>query len=238
SCPSVYSQYTLASPQSISSHAWVCAAAKDSAGKEGFSSPVEFEVDQAPPQVNPYGIPFSPCTLNPVNGWIDCSAIASINSYPPEGCVDADTGCNPSSYGFIKYYTQPASCPSSKAAYSNNLMQLDNLTWVCAYAEDTVGNAGVSSPTKFMVNRTFVIEISARAYGEIDVPAGTDVKGYLCEPSQYYCNQDAKYLASGSGIVGDDKRFKITFVQEFVRGTKYKVGLQTEKGYVESEFVA
>jgi len=243
-CSGNYNDYTLASPSTISSHVWVCAAAKDNAGNIGFSSQVEFLVDQIPPQVNPYGIPFSPCALNPVSSWIDCSASPSLNSpnniYAPDGCSDYGSGCNPASYGFIRYYAQPASCPpiSQKSSYSSNFLTIHNLSWVCGYAEDNVGNAAVSAPTKFLVNRTFTIVVDAKAYGEIDVPAGTEVKGYLCEPSQYYCNQDAQNLASGSGIVGADKKFKITFVLELVRGTRYKIGLQTERGYAESEFTA
>lgn len=238
SCSSDYNQYPLAPPQAISSHIWVCAAAKDVAGNAGFSSPVEFKVDKIPPQVKPYGVPFAPCTINPVDGWIDCSATSSLDSSPPNGCADADSGCNPSSYGFISYYSNPGTCPASKSSYSGKAPVINNVSWVCGYAEDYAGNTKVSSPTKFMVNRTFTIVVNAKAYGEIDVPAGTEVKGYLCEPSQYYCNQDAQNLASGSGIVGADKKFKITFVRELVRGTEYKVGLQTEKGYAETGFVA
>jgi len=48
-CPTNYSQYTLVSPQTISSHVWVCGAAKDNAGNTGFSSPVEFKVDEDAP---------------------------------------------------------------------------------------------------------------------------------------------------------------------------------------------
>ncbi len=49
SCPTDYSLYNLTPPQTISSHVWVCAAAKDLAGNVGFSSPVEFKVDKDAP---------------------------------------------------------------------------------------------------------------------------------------------------------------------------------------------
>jgi len=52
SCPNDYSNYTLTSPQTISQHSWVCAAAKDNVSNIGFSSPVEFKVDQALPTVS------------------------------------------------------------------------------------------------------------------------------------------------------------------------------------------
>jgi hypothetical protein len=50
-CPTGYSQYTLTSPQTISSHSWVCGAAKDNTGNTGYSSPVEFKVDEVPPTI-------------------------------------------------------------------------------------------------------------------------------------------------------------------------------------------
>ncbi len=47
SCPTVYEDYDLDLPQTISSHKWVCGAAKDKVGNIGFSSPVEFKVDKS-----------------------------------------------------------------------------------------------------------------------------------------------------------------------------------------------
>lgn len=232
--PSSSKTYTLSvkvPPVAIGSKVRVKAIAEGSLVEDMAEITV---ADTTPPSVSMFGTPDTPCTIDPVSSWIDCSATAGIN------CQDAGSGCNPASYGFIKYYAQPASCPSSKLLYSATPPRIDNVSWVCGYAEDNAGNAAVSSPSsaKFMVNRTFTILVDARAYGEIDVPAGTEVKGYLCDPSQYYCNHDANYLASGSGTVGSDKKFRITFVKELVRGTTYKIGLQTEKGYAETEFVA
>jgi len=51
-CSTNYGDYTLTSPQTISSHLWVCGAAKDLAGNAGFSSPVEFKVDKFAPSTN------------------------------------------------------------------------------------------------------------------------------------------------------------------------------------------
>jgi hypothetical protein len=48
-CPTDYAVYNLTAPQIISSHCWVCGAAKDIAGNAGFSSPVEFKVDKLKP---------------------------------------------------------------------------------------------------------------------------------------------------------------------------------------------
>jgi len=48
-CSTNYADYTLASSQTISSHLWVCGAAKDNVGNAGFSSPVEFKIDKEKP---------------------------------------------------------------------------------------------------------------------------------------------------------------------------------------------
>lgn len=52
SCPNNYNEYALPSPAAISSHVWICGAAKDKAGNAGFSSPVEFMVDAKPPAMD------------------------------------------------------------------------------------------------------------------------------------------------------------------------------------------
>ncbi len=44
SCPTDYGSYDQTPPLTVSSHVWVCAAAKDNAGNVGFSSPVEIKI--------------------------------------------------------------------------------------------------------------------------------------------------------------------------------------------------
>ncbi|PIV10064.1 MAG: hypothetical protein COS49_02570, partial [Candidatus Portnoybacteria bacterium CG03_land_8_20_14_0_80_41_10] len=51
-CSTNYADYTLTSPQTISSHLWVCGAAKDNAGNTGFSTSVEFKVEKEIPASN------------------------------------------------------------------------------------------------------------------------------------------------------------------------------------------
>ncbi len=55
-CPTNYSEYTLVSPQNITNHSWVCAAAVDNTGLVNFSSLTEFLVDKDAP-VYGYGVP-------------------------------------------------------------------------------------------------------------------------------------------------------------------------------------
>jgi len=52
SCPEYYSQYTLTPPQTISSHVWVCGAAKDNVNNNGSSTPVEFKIDKTAPYIS------------------------------------------------------------------------------------------------------------------------------------------------------------------------------------------
>lgn len=49
-CPSTESDYTLANPQTVSSHKWFCAFGKDGAGNSDVSnSPAEFKIDSSEP---------------------------------------------------------------------------------------------------------------------------------------------------------------------------------------------
>ena len=53
SCSTTYGDYTLTSPQTVSSHKWYCAAAQDGAGNTGFSATrIEFKVDTTNPTVS------------------------------------------------------------------------------------------------------------------------------------------------------------------------------------------
>lgn len=220
-------------PFSIGSSGFVRFYSNDKAKNTEAVKSREVKIDGNPPSVSVSALPAAPCTLSPLTDWIDCSATSYVV------CSDGESGCDSGTYMLKSYQSSPGTCPAAKGQYgSANSLLIKNDQWVCAYAEDAIGNAKVSSPTEIKVNRTFAIAIDAKASGEIDVPAGSAVKAYLCDASQYYCNQDAQYLATSSGTVGADKNFRITFVLELDRGTKYKIGVVTEKGYAENEFVA
>lgn len=52
-CSTSYASYTLVPPQTILTHNWVCAAAKDTAGNIGFTAlPTEFKVDMDNPTIS------------------------------------------------------------------------------------------------------------------------------------------------------------------------------------------
>ncbi|UCD06975.1 MAG: fibronectin type III domain-containing protein, partial [Candidatus Aenigmatarchaeota archaeon] len=65
-CPTDYNNdYSPPGTQTVSSHSWVCGAAKDTLNNEGFSDPVEFLVDQIAPTAS----------LNPLPTWTNQSSV-------------------------------------------------------------------------------------------------------------------------------------------------------------------
>ncbi|MCK4496613.1 MAG: fibronectin type III domain-containing protein, partial [Candidatus Aenigmarchaeota archaeon] len=56
-CSTDYDTYSTPGTQTISSHSWVCGAAKDNYGTEGFSDSVEFRVDQINPTASLDSLP-------------------------------------------------------------------------------------------------------------------------------------------------------------------------------------
>ncbi len=140
-CPSDYSSYTLPSPQTISSHKWVCGAAKDSMGNEGFSEPVEFRVDKINPAVSVVGAP---------SDWQNTNADASVS------CSDTGgSSCDTSSYLLLSYDSDPGTCPSDYSSYTLPSPQtISSHKWVCGAAKDNAGNEGFSDPAEFKVDTT------------------------------------------------------------------------------------
>ncbi|MDI6721276.1 MAG: hypothetical protein QMD85_02710, partial [Candidatus Aenigmarchaeota archaeon] len=49
-CSNRYDEYDTSAPSTIFDHSWVCAAAKDTVGNEGFSGVTEFRVDEVVPE--------------------------------------------------------------------------------------------------------------------------------------------------------------------------------------------
>jgi len=96
---------TSSSPKTISSHVCVCGAAKDNVGNVGFSSPVEFKVDQITPSTQ--------ITSSPVKTWYNddfwvvfkdsdtggsgLANEATDTTCPTESCTYLIVGLNPTS---------------------------------------------------------------------------------------------------------------------------------------------
>jgi hypothetical protein len=92
-CPTEYTQYRkdLLPPQTISTHFWVCAAAKNNAGIAGFSSsPTEFKIDTRPPQT------IIRCKEN--NKDVYCGGYHTSTVKVSFYCGDEESGCSSTKY--------------------------------------------------------------------------------------------------------------------------------------------
>ncbi len=142
-CPTTYSSYTLSSPQTISSHSWVCGAAKDYNGNVGFSSPVEFKVDKIEPTttINPNG-----------HGWTnqDVSFTLTCTDSGGSGCdttyykiINDGGGCGTT--GYTAGTSGTVSCPSGSVCKKR----------VCYYSVDNAGNQeNVKMSNIFYIDKT------------------------------------------------------------------------------------
>jgi len=84
-CSTDYTEYTLIPPQTISSHSWVCAAAKDSAENIGFSSPEEFKVDKVSPS--------SEITFPESDSWYDQDFLVQVSDSDKGGSGLNESEC-------------------------------------------------------------------------------------------------------------------------------------------------
>ena len=154
-CPTNYGDYNLTSPQTISSHLWVCGTAKDLAGNAGFSSPVEFKVDKIVP---------STAVTNPAAGsWHNNDFTATIDDSDTGGsglassCQYLVVGLNPSgpdcSSGILSRSCDPVNktvyvgSPTATTCSATNIciFQGENRCKVTTYAYDNAGNSKQNS---------------------------------------------------------------------------------------------
>lgn len=84
----------------------------------------------------------------PVN-WQNTDVLAEIS------CDDSGSGCNALTISYKLYDSDPGTCPVDSSEYTlGTSVNISSHQWVCAYAEDNVGNAGVSNPIEFQVDKT------------------------------------------------------------------------------------
>ena len=125
SCPTDYAQYTYTSPQTISSHVWVCGAAKDNVGNVGFSNVVEFKVDKTPP--------VGSIVINN-----DAAYTTSVDVILTLSYYDADSGVNACRYSNdASAWTPWETCVSSR---SWTLPAGDGVKTVYYEIKDNAGN--------------------------------------------------------------------------------------------------
>ena len=141
SCSTNYSDYTLTSPQTISTHSWLCAAAKDLAipANTGFSpTRVEFKVDKDKPIAGVDGAPAS---------WQKTNQTATVT------CSDSGgSGCNSASYAYQIFSSDPGTCPDIGYTTGSSTT-ISSHSWVCSYVEDNATNFDVSDPVEFKVDK-------------------------------------------------------------------------------------
>jgi hypothetical protein len=137
-CPTDYdNDYALASPQTISSHVWVCGAAKNNFGTVGFSAPVEFLVDQESPIAS----------LDALGGWTNQTSVIV-------GWSGSDTGGSGIDYFELQYrvttvdgseiqeWTAWGSNPNQNGSLPFSSMQNNRTYQFRARARDNAGNTG------------------------------------------------------------------------------------------------
>lgn len=111
----------------------------DNVGNAGTgTNAVALTPDTTPPTVS----------LNGISRWQNATATATL------ACTDnGGSGCNALSYGYKQYTSAPANCPKSRSEYTfEATVTVSSHQWVCAYAEDNVGNPAVSSPAEFKID--------------------------------------------------------------------------------------
>jgi len=160
SCPTTYSDYTLSSPQTISSYKWVCGAAKDNTGNVGFSqAPVEFKVDktepnsqiQSPASNKWFSDDFNLDTLDEdLDSGLDTNEcqykIIPFEDTDGDGIADTE---RPSSGWLSRTCNAPPESPVTTITVGETdycKYQANKACWVYVRSEDNAGN--VHTPTQ------------------------------------------------------------------------------------------
>ena len=216
-CSTNYGDYTLSSPQIISSHLWVCGAAKDWAGNAGFSSPVEFKVDKIPP---------STAVTNPAAGsWHNDDFTATIDDSDIGGsglassCQYLVVGLNPSgpdcSSGILSRSCDPvnktvyvgSSTSTTCSATNICIFQGENRCKVTTYAYDNAGNSKQTS-------QNFSIDWTKPQIGKIACATPPT----SCDPSLAPCTTAQQGIEKTFCATLTDPVGKITGCQLWVDG--------------------
>jgi hypothetical protein len=150
-CSTAYSDYTFG-VQAISSHVWVCGAAKDMAGNIGFSAPVEFKVDQIAPSYS-----FNSPTTDSyyVNGstiTVDADIIEN-DSGIKDGifCQPAISGVSINGGTPVIYDAATKKCTGTLTFSSGGS---DGSHQITLYVPDIVGNSQISSGREIMFDNS------------------------------------------------------------------------------------
>lgn len=183
-CPTNYLDYTLTSPQTISSHLWVCGAAKDLATPQntGFSSPVEFKVDKIKP---------STAVTDPADGsWQKDDFIATIDDSDAgySGLVSGPSGCqyliedlnSGKTTGVTSRQCDPVNITVPVGVLTADICAEDRIAPIgqstCKVSSRSFDNAGNNSGWK---SRDFRIDYTSPNVGKISC---ANLPGEVCYP--------------------------------------------------------
>lgn len=141
-CPASYANYSLASPQPVEQHAWVCGAIKDIAGNVTVSSPVEFFIDKDAPALSAPEV----YSAN-IFGTFYSGGAVDVRSQPGDGTgagVDTAT-CEYSVNGGATY--NPANWDGTYCY--KQFVNVSGQIGIKFRAKDLAGNLGVSGATSY-----------------------------------------------------------------------------------------
>jgi len=136
-CSTVYGDYSPPGTRTISSHRWVCGAARDTLGTEGFSDSVEFRVDKTNPTAS----------LNPLPAWTNETSVIV-------GWSGSDTGGSGIDYFELQYkitwtdlrliqdWTDWTTSVSNPGSLPFSGMETNRTYYFRARARDNAGNIG------------------------------------------------------------------------------------------------
>jgi hypothetical protein len=157
-CPSTWSSYGSASPQSVTLHSWICAAANDSVGNTGYQTlpsnqAVEFKVDQvAPPAVTTTPLQYYK-TGYPTISWgaVTDTGGSGTKCYYGKIANNVQFNLNPGTTQEIGWafscvagasYTIPSPAATHACSVTGGTAGLCDEKWyVKMWAEDNAGNA-------------------------------------------------------------------------------------------------
>ncbi len=183
-CSTDTSTYTSGSSVTISSHEWVCSYAKDNAGNEAFSGPIEFKIDKTPPIV----------VIGRLIGLGTVAETATVR------CTDLESGCDEDSYRYKIMEVDVSRCPTNLGSYTpGNSVEITSHVWICGYAKNNQNRGTVSIPREFKLREPTIIPNITRVITCSDTDGGRiySSKGVCISTSSAgtdYCDAGGKIV--------------------------------------------
>ncbi len=217
-CPTDYdNDYSSPGTQTISSHSWVCGAAKDNMGNEGFSSPVEFLIDKTNPVAFLDPLPAGTTQDTVIVGWNGSDTESGIDYFELQYRVTTTDGSE------IQGWTDWTTSSSNPGTLPFSGMQNNRTYHFRVRAIDNTGNTGswssvesitvdTNPPTcqidnlpfyttssSFNVSWSGYDEESGIQYYNVQVRVGAGSWGYLNDPDGYHTTATSDNVNGADG---------------------------------------